>query len=125
MLMVDPPDGESDVWNWRENVREGVEERMVSFRVEAANWIARQIAQQQDERPDLPLTAEQFTYDDVDFQEGTARSATDACGIQRYNGAAEWIILWENFIDGNPARPGRWVNHASNYVTSVCGELED
>lgn len=121
MMMVDPPDVRAQLWHWQMNVDEGIE-RLGIYRGEAADWIDEQVSQQQQQDPSQPLANEVFTYNGVNFQAGTARTPTDACTIQRYNGAAEWIIYW-NWNEQTEI--GFWANRPNGYVDAVCGELDN
>ncbi len=118
--MVDPPDNRNQLWHWKLNVLEGME-RLDEKRwgPNGANaWLLRQIDQQLAEAPTKELRLEVFTYSDVDFQAGTARTPLDACTIQAFNGVPDWTISWNNGAD-------EWEQKASGYVDAVCAELEE
>ena len=70
----------------------------------------------------MPLQNYVFTFNGVDFQKGTARTPVDACAIQRYNGAAQWVIYWKN---KTATTPGSWEIKSNQraYVDSVCGHV--
>jgi len=120
IMMVDPPDNRHQLWNWRDNVYEGLDD-LDEKRDSASDWIADQIDQQESECPECDLANEVFVYNGVAFQEGTARTPIDACTIQAYNGANPWTISWHN---GVSPIIGYWEQVASAYVDAVCAEMD-
>ena len=110
------------LWNWTGNVSEGKARLADPCRTEAESWMASQESQQQVEEPSMGLTNYVFTFNGVDFQKGTARTPVDACTIQRYNGAALWVIYWQNTTTN---QPGSWQIRDTYraYVDNVCGEI--
>ena len=121
----DPWPGLDEVWNWHKNIKGFIGE-LNEKRVTAEGWIEEQVHQQVEERSDLPLANEVFTFSGIAYQEGTPRTATDACTIQLYNGADPYVISWENLVIGNPDRPGRWVQKTEeeqDYVYNVSDHI--
>jgi hypothetical protein len=70
------------------------------------------------EEPTMPLANKQFVIGPLTYQEGTAKSATDAVAIQLYNGAPLFVIFWKN---KTLTTPGSWQIQPSQtaYVTAV------
>ena len=95
-MQLAPPPSDETLWNWKVNIADGKARLANPCRTDAVAWIAAQEAQQQAEEPGMPLQNYIFTFNGVDFQKGTARTPTDACTIQRYNGAPLWVIYWKN-----------------------------
>lgn len=110
-----------DLWDWRENVETGLGYLLGYCRTEAIDWIARQEGQQMTNDPTKPLENEIFTFGGVDVQKGTARTPTDICTMNAYNGATNWVISWRNSTTN---MPGEWVLNTNvsgyGYATSVC-----
>lgn len=113
-----------DLWDWAANVEKGLGHLSDYCRNAAVGWIAQQEAQQQAEEPTKPLENEVFTFNGVVVQKGTARTPTDICTINAYNGATSWVIYWRNSTTN---LPGEWMvnSNASVYVNSVCGRVEE
>ena len=91
----------------------------------ASAWIARQETQQIAEEPGKPLAGAVFTWEGVNFQKGTARTPTDACTIQAFNGAAKWVIYWKN-KELDPPTAGSWEqknDSYADYLKAVIGQL--
>lgn len=122
-MMLDPPPSDETLWHWKQNIADGKAHLANPCRTMAAGWIAEQEEQQQREEPTKPLQNYIFTFNGVDYQKGTARTPTDACTIQRYNGAEFWVIYWKN---KTPTEPGSWEIRNSHraYVDNVSGEVE-
>jgi hypothetical protein len=123
IMQLDPPSSDETLWNWKQNISDGKAHLANPCRTAADAWIADQEAQQQAEEPGMPLENYIFTFNGVDFRKGTDRTPVDACTIQRYNGAALWVIYWKN---KTPTEPGSWQirNTHRAYVDSVCGEID-
>ena len=122
IMQLAPPPSDETLWNWKVNIADGKARLANPCRTDAVAWIAAQEAQQQAEEPGMPLQNYIFTFNGVDFQKGTARTPTDACTIQRYNGAPLWVIYWKN---KTAITPGSWEIRATHraYVDNVCGEI--
>ena len=124
IFQLDTPSPDAqELWNWRSNVSEGKARLADPCRTEAEAWITSQESQQQAEEPSMPLEDQVFTFNGVDFQKGTARTPIDACTIQRYNGAALWVIYWKS---KTATEPGSWEIKGGDYreyVDNVCGEV--
>jgi hypothetical protein len=119
MFQNDPPDNFLQTWNWNANVVEGME-RLDGYRTEAANWLQEQ-NNQATAASGPPLSSQQFEFGGLIFQEGTDRSATDACTIQRYNGVPNgWCIYWNG-----DSQSGVWADREEAYIPNVCAELEE
>ncbi len=123
IMQLDPPPSDETLWNWKQNIADGKAHLANPCHTTAAAWIANQEAQQQAEEPCMPLENYIFTFNGVDFQKGTDRTPVDACTIQRYNGAALWVIYWKN---KTPTESGIWQirNTHRAYVDSVCDEID-
>jgi hypothetical protein len=126
VCQLDPPSdgaaGMQELWNWKVNVAEG-KKRLASCRVDASTWIAKQEEQQKAEEPGMPLENYSFKFGKVTFQKGTNRTPIDACTIQRYNGAAKWVIFWKNKTN---TEPGSWQIRGGDYreyVDNVCSQV--
>lgn len=119
IMQLDPPPSNTAVWNWQDNVDEGKAYLSTPCRTDAAAWIASQEAQQQNEEPSKPLQNYIFTFGGIDFRKGTSHTPTDACAIQRYNGAAYWVIYWDN---KTATKAGSWKIRSTHrtYVDAVC-----
>ena len=115
---------EETLWNWRTNVVQGRVHVMNVCVAEATLWINSQIAQQEAEEPDMPLAGQSFSIGGVTFMMGTDRTPIDACAIQRYNGAARWVIYWRN---KTPSRAGAWCvwPASTTYIDNVLQLLDD
>ena len=118
-----PRPSAQQLWNWKGNVAGGKARLANPCRIEAEAWIASQETQQRAEEPTKPLENYVFTFHGIDFQKGTARTPIDACTIQRYNGAANWVIYWNN---KTPTTPGSWEINPGyrQYVDNVCAEID-
>ena len=116
IMMVDPPANRAQLWHWQFNVEEGIRRLDTIYRPEAEAWIASQIIQQMDEAPTQTIDNETLTFSGVVFQQETARTMTDACTIQRFNGALLWVIYWDNPNDV-------WGKRTSEYLEKVCSEI--
>ena len=123
IMQLDPPPSDEALWNWKQNIADGKAHLANPCRTAAVAWIANQEAQQQAEEPGMPLENYIFTFNGVDFRKGTDRTPIDACTIQRYNGAALWVIYWKN---KTPTEPGSWQIRDTHraYVDIVCGEID-
>jgi hypothetical protein len=95
MQLTDPVPSRTQVWNWKENINEAIV-RMNEHRKKAEEWIKRQEKQQKEEEPGKPLENYIFEFGGIKYQKGTEKTPTDACAIQRYNGAEQWVIYWKN-----------------------------
>jgi hypothetical protein len=118
MCQLDPPDNFRQTWHWGANVDEGMN-RLDDKRADASAWIQSQIVQAT-AAGGPPLSTIQFQFGEVIFQEGTDRSATDACTIQAFQGASPWCIFWNG-----DTQSGYWDQNPSAYVAAVCAELEN
>ena len=124
IFMLDPPVNEESLWNWRTNVIQGIGHIYDVCIPAATQWINRQVQQQQQEEPTMPLSEQTFIIGGVEFREGTGRTPIDACAIQRYNGAPRWVIYWRN---KTPTSAGAWCvsQSATNYVASVMEHVNE
>lgn len=125
------------LWNWKANIDGGL-----SFIKDvclgkangahdcAAWWINRQETQQAQQDPQQPLANETFTWNGIAFKKNTARTPLDACTIQRYNGAALWVIFWQQPTQDEG---GYWVGRGQDgqqasayaaYLKDVLDKLE-
>ena len=122
MQLDTPAPVAQELWDWEANVTDGLS-RLEGKRVEAANWIARQEAQQAAEEPGMLLENEVFEFNGVAFQKGTGRTPIDACTIQGFNGADNWVIYWQNKTATNA---GSWKINPEQclYLNSVCGRID-
>lgn len=126
IMQLDPPPSDETLWNWKQNIADGKAHLANPCRTSAAAWIARQEAQQQSEEPTMPLQNYIFTFNGVAFQKGTARTPTDACTIQRYNGNGadgKWVIYWKNKTE---TEPGSWECREDKitYIEIICGQIQ-
>ncbi len=124
MQLDTPAPSSQELWNWKANVVEGKARLADPCLTDAEAWIATQESQQATNEPAMGLTNYVFTFNGVDFQKGTDRTPVDACAIQRYNGAALWVIYWNN---KTPTEPGSWEIRGGTYreyVDHVCGEVD-
>ena len=124
IFMLDPPPSADTLWNWRTNVCQGIRHIHDVCIPAATQWINRQVSQQQAEEPTMALADQTFVIGGVEFREGTARTPSDACAIQRYNGASRWVIYWRN---KTPTQSGAWCIQAAstNYVAKVMEYVDE
>lgn len=120
---IDPPISDDTLWNWRTNLLHAAV-IMSDSATAAANWIQGQKTQQMAEEPDKTIENEVFDIEGYIFQEGTARTPTDACTIARYNGASPWAIVWSNKTQSSS---GFWniKSEKTNYIWKVMRELDE
>jgi hypothetical protein len=121
IFQLDPPPNEETLWNWRTNIQQG-KNHISECMLDATEWINSQIRQQESEEPHKPLSSVVFVIGGQEFRMGTPRTPIDACAIQRYNGAARWVIYWRNKTSETP---GAWCVEDSSvgYVSNVLEKL--
>jgi hypothetical protein len=121
-MQIDPPLSDETLWNWKQNIVDGMAHLTNTCRIEATAWITEQELQQQAEEPGMPLENYIFTFNGVDFRKGTDRTPIDACTIQRYNSTALWVIFWRN---RTADEPGSWQIRETHraYVDTICGDI--
>lgn len=119
----DPNPSAQQLWDWKANVAGAKAHLAVPCLTDAIDWIALQESQQMVQDPSQSLTNEVFTFNGIAFQKGTARTPVEACAIQRYNGAVNWVIYWKEATTNSP---GSWEINDSyrEYVDRVCSEIE-
>lgn len=112
---TNPAPPRNAVWSWKVNV-DYSKTVMATKYADAAAWIAKQKQQQAQEDPSNPLSLHTFTWSGVSFKEGTAKTPTDACAIEAFNGVTPtWAVYWKNATK-------QWIqaDNSNNYVAAVC-----
>jgi len=132
MMMLDPPPGPQQIWNWHANIDEGksrlstkktVLDSDWSNRITEWNiWNAGHPPAQQVGPPTDRVVGTQCTFKWNNAQDGSeaVKSFKDACWIKRYNGAVKDYIYWDNVT--HPDNPNWAYDDSANYVNNVCSQ---